>query len=111
MTEPATEPEKLSTESEVDMITDEAAVGPQATVDISKYAEYEIITLLPKDAIPAIDDPTFLTAVEADEEYEPEELIMGVFINDEARAYSVSHLSTHEIVNDTVGGRKISVTW
>ncbi len=88
-----------------------AAVEPQATVDISKYEAYEIITLLPRDAIPAIDDPTFLTAAEADDEYEPEELVMGVFINDEARAYSVPHLSTHEIVNDTVGGRKISVTW
>ena len=88
-----------------------AAVAPPATVDISKYEAYEIITLLPKDAIPAIDNPTFLTAAEANDEYEPEELVMGVFINDEARAYSVPHLSTHEIVNDTVGGRKISVTW
>lgn len=85
------------------------AVHP--TIAPSKYDEYDIVTLLPPDAIPAIDDPQFLTAAEANNEYDPDELVLGVFINDEARAYSVPHLSTHEIVNDTVGGRKIAVTW
>lgn len=108
---PAVEQPTSTVMAEPTVIATEAAVEPQETVDVSKYEEYDIITLLPKDAIPAIDDPTFLTAAEADEEYEPEELVLGVFINDEARAYSVPHLSTHEIVNDTVGGRKISVTW
>jgi len=73
--------------------------------------EYQIITLLPRDAIPAIDDPVFLTAEEADAEYTPDELVLGVNIDGDARAYSTGLLSRHEIVNDTVGGRKIAVTW
>lgn len=80
-------------------------------VDTSRYDDFEIITLLPPDAIPAIDNPTFHTADEADQYYDPDELVMGVVFNGDARAYSVPHLSSHEIVNDEVGGVKIAVTW
>jgi hypothetical protein len=73
--------------------------------------ELEIVTLLPKDGIPSIDNPVFLSAEEADLEYDPDELIIGVQFNGEARAYSIPLLSGHEIVNDTVGGVKIAVTW
>lgn len=75
------------------------------------YDQYEIITLLPFDAIPAIDNPEFLSADQADSEYAPDELVIGVEFNGEARAYSINYLSRHEIVNDTVGGRQIAVTW
>jgi hypothetical protein len=77
----------------------------------SKYEDLEIITLLPRDAIPAIDEPQFLTVAEADAVYDPDEFVIGVEFNGEARAYSVPLLSNHEIVNDTVGGVKIAVTW
>lgn len=73
--------------------------------------DLRIVTLLPKDAIPAIFDPEFLTVEEADEWYDTEEPVLGVEINGEARAYSIPLLSGREIVNDTVGGRKIAVTW
>lgn len=76
-----------------------------------KYDEYEMVTLLPRDAIPAIDNPQFLNASEANEFYDPDELIIGVEFDGDARAYSVPFLSNHEIVNDTVGGEKIVVTW
>lgn len=76
-----------------------------------KEEEIEIITLLPRDGIPAIDNPEFLSAEEADSEYESSELIIGVNYDGDARAYSIPFLSRHEIVNDTVGGRKIAVTW
>ncbi len=77
----------------------------------ARYAEYEIITLLPKDGIPAIDNPTFLSPQEADNFYDADELVMGVEFGGEARAYSVPFLSRHEIVNDEVSGVKIAVTW
>jgi hypothetical protein len=94
-----------------------ASPSPEAShplaspIPANKYDQYEIITLLPRDAIPAIDNPRFLDAATADSEYAPDELVMGVVFNGEARAYSVPHLSSHEIVNDTVGGVKIAVTW
>ena len=74
--------------------------------------DLDIVTLLPPDAIPAIDNPTFFeTAEEADEFYGDDEYVLGVEIDGDARAYSVPLLSSHEIVNDTVGGRPIAVTW
>ena len=83
----------------------------QTGPDIPEEREFEIITLLPFDGIPAIDDPEFLNAQQADEEYAPDELVIGVEFNGDARAYSIPLLSSHEIVNDTVGGEKIAVTW
>ncbi len=83
----------------------------QETPTTEEQRELEIVTLLPFDGIPAIDDPDFLNARQADEEYAPDELVIGVEFNGDARAYSIPLLSSHEIVNDTVGGEKIAVTW
>ena len=88
-----------------------ANISPTTDLDTFHPLSLEIVTLLPRDAIPAIDNPSFLTPEEADEEYVPDELVIGVEYNGDARAYSTSFLSRHEIVNDTVGGRKIAVTW
>lgn len=76
-----------------------------------RYADYKIITVLPRDAISAIDEPVFVSSDEADETYADNELILGVDLNGDARAYSIPLLSSHEIVNDVVGGQKIAVTW
>lgn len=73
--------------------------------------DYDIVNVLPKDAIPAIFNPKFLSAAEADKQYDPTELVLGVEIDGDARAYSIPYLSGHEIVNDTVGGVHIAVTW
>jgi hypothetical protein len=97
----------------------EPASAPEPTEEVLKASpeapvsvpDYEIITLLPRDGIPAIFDPEFLTAEEANEEYHENELVLGVEIDGDARAYSIPHLSSHEIVNDTVGGRHIAATW
>ena len=74
-------------------------------------ADLEIVDILPLDGIPAIDDPTFWSVAEADGRYREDELVLGVAFDGEARAYSVPFLSRHEIVNDSVGGRVITVTW
>jgi hypothetical protein len=71
----------------------------------------EIITLLPKDAIPAIFDPQFVNTEEANSQLRDADLVIGVTVNGEHRAYGVAFLSSHEIVNDTLGGRPIAVTW
>ena len=72
---------------------------------------YEIMNILPKDAIRAIFDPNFLTYDEAESQYRDTDLVIGVSINGEHRAYNVAYLSGHEIVNDVVGGKAIAVTW
>ena len=74
--------------------------------------DLDIVTLLPFDGIPAIDDPQFFSDIEtANMSYNDGELVLGVEIDGDARAYSVPLLSSHEIVNDVVGGHPIAITW
>ena len=73
--------------------------------------ELEIVRLLGKDAIPAILEPEFVSMSEADQWMSPREGVLGVSIGGEDRAYPVSMLSRHEIVNDVVGGEPVAVTW
>ena len=42
---------------------------------------------------------------------EPNDLVMGVSINGDSRAYPVRYLRWREMVNDEVGGIPILVTW
>lgn len=63
----------------------------------------------PKDGIPAIDDPQFLPAKQVDiGETEP---LIRLSINGDTRAYPLRVLIWHEIVNDTVGGTPVAVTY
>jgi hypothetical protein len=73
--------------------------------------DYEIVTLFPRDVIRAIDEPTYLSASEANLQYDADELVIGVYFDGDARAYSIPLLSRHEIINTTVGGQSIAVTW
>ena len=73
--------------------------------------DLDIVTVLAKDAIPAIRSPEFVDAAGAEDWMEPDEPIIGVEIGGDARAYPVAMLSRHEIVNDTVGGAPIAATW
>ena len=74
-------------------------------------ANLRIVTLLPKDGIPAILEPTFIDATKAWEQYLADEPVLGVSINGEHKAYSVPYLSSREIVNDDLGGVAIAATW
>ena len=62
--------------------------------------------VLPRDAIPSIDQPTFGPEYfgVADDE-------VLVVDGDSPRAYPIRILSYHEIVNDVVDGQPIAVTW
>jgi len=70
----------------------------------------EIQSILPQDAIPALIKPAYLTASQASDIYDQEEVI-GVVVNGDARAYPLSTLSAHEIVDDDIGGEPVAVTW
>ncbi len=73
--------------------------------------DLQIITILGKDGIPSIDNPQFLAREEADNQMLETERVIGVSINGDHRAYPLNLLSRHEIVNDTVGGVPLAVTW
>ncbi|MWG35769.1 DUF3179 domain-containing protein [Halomarina oriensis] len=62
-----------------------------------------------KDGIPAIDEPRFVDATAP--ALDDGDVVFGVEIDGDARAYPQDVLVWHEIVNDTVGGRPVSVTY
>jgi len=64
----------------------------------------------PKDGIPSIDNPQFVKASEADF-VSNDDVVIGLKINDETKAYPLSILVWHEIVNDNVGGTPVAVTY
>ena len=66
----------------------------------------------PKDGIPSIDKPQFTTVGQAAMKgLAGREPVVSVVIGDEARAYPLRILMWHEIVNDSVGGTPVSVTY
>lgn len=67
--------------------------------------------VLPADAIPAIMEPEFVSGEEAEAQMYDDEMIMGLALNGQARAYSLWQLDHHEIVNDRIGNTAIAVTW
>jgi hypothetical protein len=64
----------------------------------------------PKDGIPAIDQPKF-EIVSSVKDLVPNEPVIGLDIAGDARAYPLRVLIWHEIVNDTVGGKPVTVTY
>jgi len=64
----------------------------------------------PKDGIPSIDTPIFKLVAEIGD-VAPNEPVIGLDIGGDARAYPLRILIWHEIVNDVVGGRPVTVTY
>ncbi|MFB6353634.1 MAG: DUF3179 domain-containing protein [Halobacteriales archaeon] len=65
----------------------------------------------PKDGIPSIDDPVFEPVDEVDNRLAPGDPVFGVSSGNAAKAYPQSILVWHEICNDTIGDRPVSVTY
>lgn len=65
----------------------------------------------PKDGIPAIDNPQFVSVEEADEWLEDIEPVILVQVGDDARAYPIQIIVWHEIINDVVGEQPVVVTF
>lgn len=64
----------------------------------------------PPDGIPPVDDPRFLEVGDVDflDDREP---VVAIEVNGDARAFPVQILTWHEIVNDTIGGEPVTVTY
>ncbi|MCY4481338.1 MAG: DUF3179 domain-containing protein [Spirochaetaceae bacterium] len=65
----------------------------------------------PKDGIPSIDNPQFVSVADADGWLGELEPVVLVEAGGTAKAYPLQVLTWHEIVNDEVGGVPISVTF
>jgi len=65
----------------------------------------------PKDGIPAIENPLFISVNEADAYLQDLEPVIFFKIGEDARAYPLQVLTWHEIVNDVVDGRPVAITF
>ena len=63
-----------------------------------------------KDDIPAISNPKFISSDQA-KFLNNNDLIIGVIVDGQAKAYPVNILNWHEIVNDQVGRERVAITW
>lgn len=68
-------------------------------------------TMLRDEGFPLNVNPEIVSAEEA--ELGDDDIVMGVVINGEARAYPVNYMNgpTNEVVNDSLGGQAIAPSW
>ena len=78
---------------------------PEPLVDLD-----EIRGIVPPDAIPALEDPAFEPAAEV-RWLAPVEPVLALEINGDARAYPLRIMTWHELVNGTVGGAPVTVSY
>ncbi len=78
----------------------------QRLVDLDEFK-----TMLKRDQIPPIDDPVFWNLNKAKDEFHEHEPVIVVENGDQAKAYPVSILIHHEIVNDKVDGKPLTITY
>ncbi len=64
----------------------------------------------PRDGIPAIDEPRFVTADRA-AYLDDSHIVIGLKVNGDAHAYPLRILVWHEIANDVIGGKPVVVTF
>ena len=65
----------------------------------------------PKDGIPSLDHPGFVGVAEANGWLKPVEPVIALTVGGQSRAYPLQILVWHEIVNDSVGGVPVTVTF
>jgi len=64
----------------------------------------------PRDGIPAINSPLFVSA-EAADFLDDDDRVLGISIGGSAKAYPVRILSRHEVVNDQIRGQPVVITY
>ena len=83
-------------------------IGPEGRLG-SAFDDADFRQLRRPDAILPVYHPRFLGADNSD--LPDDELVIGLKINSDARAYPAGLLYHREMVNDTVGGVPVLVTW
>ena len=65
----------------------------------------------PKDGIPSIDDPKFVSVEEADAWIQDNELVLAIIYKGVERVYPLQIMVWHEIVNDKIAGDPVLITY
>lgn len=81
--------------------------GVRSSIDVSKILSGGP----PRDGIPSIDKPKFWDVAKADTFLKDDDVVLGLEYEGEGRVYPLRILNWHEIVNDTVKGTPILITY
>ncbi|MGH7771909.1 MAG: DUF3179 domain-containing (seleno)protein [Candidatus Binatia bacterium] len=65
----------------------------------------------PKDGIPPIERPKYVSAAEAEKFLKPKDIVFGLDYRGVVKAYPQKILVWHEIVNEQIAGEKLSITY
>jgi hypothetical protein len=78
---------------------------PEPLIDFGRVTQ-----ILSPDGIPSIDDPKFLDTSEVDfiDDREP---VLSLEVGDTAKAYPLQIMTWHEIVNDSINGKPVTVSY
>lgn len=71
----------------------------------------ELILGAPRDGIPPLNEPAFISVAEADAIYSDNSPVIQFEVHEDVRAYPLEIMTWHEIVNDVVGGTPVAVTF
>ena len=98
-----------------------AAINPDSQADFS--APFDLLNptgqkivdprayrkLIARDVIVPVYEPRYVSPEEAN--LVDQELVMGVEVNGESKAFPIGLIRNREIVNDTIGGVPLLITW
>jgi hypothetical protein len=65
----------------------------------------------PRDFFRIITRPTYFTVDESDGSMVDDEVVIGLEVAGEVRAYPINYLNEHEMVREEIGGLPLLVTW
>lgn len=112
-TSTATDGNLSITEADDAIVTLTPDVELDGEIQINKRIDdpntYSFSQLLPFDGIRPVYDPEFVTAGESP--LHEDELILGIALEGESKAYPITVLRHREMVNDELAGIPILVTW
>ena len=93
------------------LITCGVAVSSLVAREEKENDKYEPVRLLAPQ--PAIVNAETKSVAEVAAELGPTELVLGVTVNGQSRAYPINMLTgpSREIINDQLGGQAIAATW
>ena len=90
---------------------DKPTLSPDEDSFLTKLEEKSVSGGPPKDGIPAIERPQYISALEADAWLLSNDIVFGVDHKGFVAAYPQRILVWHEIANDQINGEKVSVTY
>ena len=104
-------PESSDSSAERTFTSEEDKGREEARQAVPARGPLELVTIFSKDDILAVFEPLFIETFDAVGKLVDNDLVIGLSINGDHRAYPVPVLSVHEVVNDVVGGKPVAVTW